>query len=285
MYDDETMFCRIELVKYYIRTGDLAKGDEQYNKLVTEFAENQWLASSICFIGDTYLRAGEIDLASLLYNKVAATWPDDPQTIYAKAGLAKVAFYLDLDEDGYKTIDEIFIDYADNPDIADAVYGVGDLCRSIGIYERRREVSAVNPDNSSHIPVHTGQKVKDYYAKALGVWERLIEELPDSDVTAQAYHFAAECCGVLGEPQKEIEYFQRAADNWPNYKNAYHCQFMVGRLCEILKRNGRMPALEADPIINQAYRKVAQNYPDCAWAKYATKWLDSYNAREKGDLK
>jgi hypothetical protein len=70
--DDETMFCRIELVKYYIRTGDLAKGDEQYNKLVTEFAENQWLASSICFIGDTYLRAGEIDLASLLYNKVAA---------------------------------------------------------------------------------------------------------------------------------------------------------------------------------------------------------------------
>ena len=65
--DDETMFCRIELVKYYIRTGDLAKGDEQYNKLVTEFAENQWLASSICFIGDTYLRAGEIDLSPAFY--------------------------------------------------------------------------------------------------------------------------------------------------------------------------------------------------------------------------
>ena len=282
--DDYTMFAQVELVKYYIRTADLAEGDEQYNRLVTEFAENKWLPSNICFIGDTYLRAGEVDVANLLYNQVLTNWPDDPQTIYAKAGLAKVDFYLDLDENANQTIDEILSNYADNPDIANAIYGIGDFCRTLAMFERQKEVSMANPNNSSHRPVKKGEKVKKYYERACSAWERIIQDLPDSDVTPQAYHFAGECYGVLSQSDKMVEYYQKVVDMWPDYKGSSHLQTMIIRYYENLKRDGQITKTQADQILRKGYENLINNYPDWPLTKLAFVWLESHEATEKGDL-
>ncbi|MBN1974575.1 MAG: tetratricopeptide repeat protein, partial [Sedimentisphaerales bacterium] len=263
-------------------TGDPNKGNEQYNKLITEYKDKPSLPSNMCFIGDTYLRAGDANTAKSLYDNVLQVWPKDPQSIFAKAGMAKIDLSFDRDNDAKQIIDEIINSYKDNPDIAEAIFGIGDYCRSMAITEREKEVSEANPYNSSYQFLKTGEKVKKYYTKACVAWERIIQDLPESDKIAQAYRFAGECYGVLGQSDKMIENYQIVVDKWPQYNLAWHLQFMIGRHYEMVKRNGKMTESEADTIIKQAYERLIQNYPNCPPAKGVIRWLDSYNARVKG---
>ena len=284
--DDYTMFSQVELVKYYIRTNDLAKGDTQYNRLVTEFSENKWLPSSICFIGDTYLRAGDVDLGGLLYNQVLTTWPNDPQTIYAKAGLAKIAGYLDQDSDANQKVDEIFTNYADNPYIASAVLGIAEEYNNIAMALRRdknRNTDLSIPSNPfEKLPLPTEEAIAKFmFAKA--IWERIISDMPDSSILDKANHYIAESYYQLRDYEKAIEYYKIVDDNWPDYKFAYHCRYMTVRLYQNLQNEGVMTEAQVGVELKDAYEKLLENHPDRYAAGQARSWLEEY-ARKQARL-
>jgi hypothetical protein len=129
-----------------------------------------------------------------------------------------------------------------------------------------------------------GVKSKNYnhFARALTIFETIINDFSGSDVIADAYYFAGECYGVLGQREKKIQYFQAVVDSWPDYKATFHCQNIIGSYYEILVRNGQMSASQADPVIKQAYENLVQSYPGCPPAQRAIMWLNSYNERVKG---
>ena len=254
-------------------------GDEQYNKLVTEFAENQWLASSICFIGDTYLRAGEIDLASLLYNKVAATWPDDPQTIFAKAGLAKVAAQLGNDSEVSQIIDGIIADYADNPDIADAIYGIGEHYWNMALSEYQ-EAYAATKGRGRLMSKNPG---RNYYLKAQTVWEKSIRELPVSSNISMTYRMVAEACRSSGQFEKALQYYQAFIENWPDDEAAGHCQFMTCSLYQSLGAQGNISESEACKLLKGGYNDLVLNYPENPQVRTVQAWISNYEMKSKPD--
>jgi len=272
------MFCQVELVKYYIRTGDLSEGDRQYNLLTEQFSENPRLASNICFIGDTYLRAADIDTANLLYNRVLTTWPDDPQSIFAKAGLAKVAAQLGRDSEVAQILDEILSTYPDNPDLARSIFSIGEEYWNLAKAENKKTSTRL----IGRVRTNQSDKSRDHYTKGKDIWERIIKDMPTSSIANEAYHYAAETYKQLGQYEKAIEYFQIVADNWPDYELSSYCRFVTIALYKNLRDTGAMTESEAELKIKSAFEKLIVNHPDNTYANAANRWLADYAERKSG---
>jgi len=52
-------------------------------------------------------------------------------------------------------------------------------------------------------------------------------------------------------------------ESWPQYEYAWHAQFFVGDCCEKLKSAGTLVGPDVDARIENAYRAVVENYPNC----------------------
>jgi len=107
-------------------------------------------------------------------------------------------------------------------------------------------------------------EAKEYYRKAITVWERVITDLPPSTGTSpEAYYVSAVVYSQeLGDYLKGIDYYQKVVDSWPDYTFAWHAQFFVGKYYEKLRNSGVIPESEANSKIEQAYKAVVENYPD-----------------------
>jgi len=139
---------------------------------------------------------------------------------------------------------------------------------------------ALNPQGNANL---LQTKPKEYYQKALTVWERIITQLPFSEpYTAHAYCFSAACYRELGRYEKAVEYFQKVVDSWPDYEYAWSAQCLIGECYEELRNSGGISKAEAEPEIEGAYQAVIDNYPDCSLVGYAyLKLSDIY--LQKGD--
>jgi pentatricopeptide repeat protein len=116
-------------------------------------------------------------------------------------------------------------------------------------------------------------QARDRFTKAMTIWERLIVEMPQSDVTPYAYNSAADCYGKLGQHEKAIEYYRKIVDNWPRYQYAWNAQFMIGHTYEELNETGVISKSEVDPKIKAAYEQLLERYPGCIAAEIARYWL------------
>jgi len=102
----------------------------------------------------------------------------------------------------------------------------------------------------------------DYdYRKAIRDYQTLIDKYPSTIYAASAQLMMGMCYGWLFEPQKQIQTFQKAAENYPNASVHYY-------LASAYQRQGRFKeALEQ-------YKALLQNYPD---TYYWQRLLAEYN--------
>jgi tetratricopeptide (TPR) repeat protein len=109
------------------------------------------------------------------------------------------------------------------------------------------------------------EQAEQAYRKAIAVWERMTQYLPlSADCTPRAYWCSAVVYSQeLAEYTKGIEYYQHILDNWPDYKYAWHAQFLLGRYYEKLQKTGALPKSEAEAKIDGAYEAVIEEYPHC----------------------
>ncbi|NLH16494.1 MAG: hypothetical protein GX455_07945 [Phycisphaerae bacterium] len=68
------------------------------------------------------------------------------------------------------------------------------------------------------------------------------------------------------------------AERWPDFKLAWHSQFMVGYRYQQLKQAGLIEVRAADLQTAAAYQAVLVADPNCPAAKAVTNWL-----RESGN--
>ena len=267
--DDYAMLSQVELIKFYIRTGDPNKSSVQYSKLISEFAENQRLASNVCFIADTYLRAGETDVANLLYTNVLNTWPNNPQTIFAKAGFAKITAQNGQDKEANRIVDEIFANYADNPEIASAIFGVAEHYWNMAWLEDFKNREA---DNSQ-----TDHSVRDScFRNARDIWEKIINTFTESSITPESTYFLAEVYNNLGQNQLAINTYQKVVDTWPDFKYAENAQYNVIKIYKKFRTRGPMPESEAMKAILKCYVNMIDKFPESSSAARAKRQLVHY---------
>lgn len=128
------------------------------------------------------------------------------------------------------------------------------------------------------------EQATDYYRKAITLKEKIIQELPFSDLVPKAYYTAAVIYSQeLHEYKKGIEYYQKVVDNWPDYRYAADAQYSIGRYYERLRSSGGMSAAEANPKIEAAYQAVVEKYPDSDEAKYAPQKLEQMRHKKVSD--
>ena len=115
-------------------------------------------------------------------------------------------------------------------------------------------------------------EAKANYAKAINIWQMIIDQLPESDYAPNAHHFTAECHRHMGDYQKALEFCRTVTQKWPDYGHASDVHFMTAQIYKRMKITGAMSATHADPKILAAYEQILTKNPQCPMAKIVRKW-------------
>jgi len=247
---EHALWAQADLVKSYLALGDDLNAEAAVRKLLSEFSGNRYKPRAIHDTAWEYRKSGNYGRANELDQYVIDNWPADVQVMWAKMDMAKTDIVLGNDAAVEKTIDILITDFNECPELPTAIFMLGEE-----YYNK-----AFNTKGDPNLP---DAKPEEYYRKALAVWERIIQKLPPSPTTPQAYWCSAVVYSQeLGKYQKGIEYYQQVVDNWPDYQYAWHAQFFIGMYYEKLRDSGGIPESEVNPKIEQAYKAVVEKYPD-----------------------
>jgi len=255
------MWSQGALIHSLIRDGEYDAADKAYAKFLTTFPQQPTFLQEVYQVADVYSSVGRYDKAAPLYQYVLDHRPESKEELWARVGMIKVSIASGNETAVQQGTDKLIADFKDNTDLPKAVFQVGEQYWNMALFERRKADPAQGLSN----------KARDYFAKALTVWERIITELPKSDSTAtsHAHYFSAVCYCKLGNQEKAVEYFQKVVDSWPDYQYAWSAQCLIGECYEKLRDSGGISKAEAEPKIEQAYQAVIVKYPDCSLVGHA----------------
>ncbi len=132
-----------------------------------------------------------------------------------------------------------------------------------------------------------GDKGSRQFQMAAGIWEKVAERFPGSDIIPQALNRAGECHKKLGEYGRSIDCYQnvftlcaqKGVDDYPDYNLGWNALFLIGRNYEEMKELGIVAESQADTLITAAYEHLVERYPDCMAAGIARRWLSRHKSR------
>jgi len=237
-----------------IASGKYTDAQQAIDKFVADFAEHPALPGALYWFAKRLDAAGQYEQARNTYQQVAWQYPNDAHATKALMGASKMDALCSIqagdDAAAQKVLDTLIADFSNHPDLAETIFTVGEKY----YYE------ATSKRKEGHTDL-----AKEPYAKALGVWQKIITELPiEPTYTVHAYYFSAVCYRRLDEQEKAIEHFQRVVNQWPDYQYAWSAQSLIGECYEKLRESRALSESEANPKIEEAYQKVVENYPDCS---------------------
>jgi len=99
---------------------------------------------------------------------------------------------------------------------------------------------------------------------------------------AALYFYAAGCRQQQEKWEKAIEYLQKIVQEYPSYERACNAQAAIGWCYEALVGKENWPKEAVNPLIEEAYKAVLAQYPNCDMAGYAAYRLAEMSV-EKGD--
>jgi TolA-binding protein len=82
----------------------------------------------------------------------------------------------------------------------------------------------------------------------------------------------------MGKYDEAIRRFQQVVDASPQYKYAWHAQFMIGSAYQRMKEVGTISESEADSKTKASYQQLTSKWPGCSDAGYAQTWLNEHES-------
>ena len=246
-----------------IASGKYIEAREAIDKFAGDFVDYPRLPGTLYWFAKRLDAARQYEQARNIYQQIAWQYPNDAHATKALIQVSKVdaLTFIESGDDTatQKVLDRLIADFSDDSDLPEAIFVVGEEYYNEGLSSEREGDT---------------DRRKEYYRKAVAVWQRIVTELRESAITPEAYYFSACCYYQLGEYRKPIDYSKEVVDRWPDYRNACRAQFMIGRCYEELKQQGLIPDSEATPKIKRAYQKLLESYPDCTLAPIVEKRLN-----------
>ncbi len=121
-------------------------------------------------------------------------------------------------------------------------------------------------------------RADENFRGAKRVYERIIQFFDEnSPHIPVAYYFSGRMCHLLRYYACAAANFQTAVEGWPDYRYAGGAQCAVGYCYEAMVKLGEISEAEAQPVIEEAYERVLERYPDCYLADYAALQLGEMN--------
>lgn len=251
---EHALWSQMGLAISNLRLGKEYAAQQAFDKLRTDFVEDERMAIAGCFIGDEYRILERYGKACELYQYVNDKWPDTEKAMWSLANMGNIKLNLGDEAAAQAILNRLIADFADQPDLPRALWQAAEVYYNHAFLHEKEGRDA---------------KTREYFTKVITLGQRIREQSPASSATMEAHLITGECYRRLGQYLKAIKYFQKVVDDWPDYKYACNAQCIIGECYEKLRDSVGLPKSEAEPKIEQAYQAVIEKYPDCSLAGHA----------------
>ncbi len=224
--------------------------------LLRKHSKDNRIANASCQIADLYQKGGDHAMARALYTYVVSAWPQEEHAIWCQKGLA--VSEEKTDPNSIDQLGRLLTNFAGHENLPLAAFLVG---------EEYRDAALKQMEEGKF------QEAATSYQRAVQVWEQIIQLQPETAFTPEAYYILAECSYMAGQYDRAIYNYQYVAEKWPDFKLAWHSQFMVGYRLQQLKQAGLVESKAADLQTAVAYKAVLLTDPNCPSATAAKNWL------------
>jgi TolA-binding protein len=242
--------------------------NEQLDMLIAEYGDRPDFPGTLYWITERYERMGNFEEAGRNYQRIIDNYPEGIYTTHSKLGISTIDVISLIQSKDYNeadaVLDKLIEDFNGSPRLPHSVSLIA---------EQYYNLAEKETDDANR---------QDEYWRAVGVWDRIINELPPSGYqTANAHFWTGDCFRKMGDCNKAIEHFQNAVDKWPNYQFGWSAYCLIGECYEKLLDSNAITREAAEPNIEQAYKAVIEKYPDCSLAGHCRIKLGWHNFRKQ----
>ena len=270
------MWSQREIVYYHIRNSDDEAADEAFDTLIKIFSDQETLPKEIYQVGMAYRDAGNVSRAFEIHAYNVGNYLNYDSEYVMLSQMEIVCAYVLREEDDLAdtAFENLLTLFSDKSELPKAILSVGQATWDQALAERRKAGSDRSPDKKDNY----------YFSKALYCWEIIINDFPESSVTAQAFFYTGEIYRNLHQYNEAIEYYQAVVENYPEYENAWTAQYQIAKTYKLLIDINAMTESEAEIQMENAYKQVVELFPDCPGVKYARRWLDFFNEKKEYEV-
>jgi TolA-binding protein len=247
--------------------------EEAIDKLIADFNGNPDLPEALYWIAQRYGYSGRFEEEKNLYQYIMANYPDSSFADKAKldsAGTDVLTLVVaGNNNDANTALDRMIGDFNGHPYLPDAMLFIVDK-----YYEKVLRPTA-GQENSNKL-----------YRFVMEVLEkRVLDRIAGKDNEAEAYYRASIAAYRLDDPDKIIDYAEKVLQTDPNFRYAPNMQWFVANGYERLKDAGKIPAEDADLIIEETYQELMDKYPASKIADFAAMHMGVMNLRRGNRVK
>jgi TolA-binding protein len=282
------MRSQAQVVQLNIKDGNNAGAEAAYAKLLDTFKDRPSLPDEIVKVADAYLDANSFDKAVEVEQSVIAKWPKTTSAMNAQLGIVKVHFAKDDSSNADSALDTLIADYNDNKQLPQAILDTGEQYWKKGLdysIEIGKQYTKSNSNNFVFSNLEdfiacrkamAGGKAGEQYTKALAIWGKMLEKMPDSSMSDWANHLTAECYKACRDYTKALEYYRNILNKWPNFIHAWADQYRIAEVYDSMWMEGQLSREKTESAKAAAYENLLKKYPTCPVAINVQQWLKYY---------
>jgi len=245
-----------------IESGDYPAAAEKMDRMVQEFSGHPDLPVALYHIAKRYKWSERYEEAKAIQQQLTQQYPDSSQAGRVRLD-ALMTDILALTESGQTVaaqaaMEKLIASFDAYQDVYAPIFQASEQ-----FYARALEVKSKGLDSQA----------KDYFQKAVTIWEIGVNKLPNFAVLPGSCCWAGDSYRELGEYEKSIACFEKVISDHPDYEFVWHALFTIGQNYESLGQSGSISQSEAETKIKAAYQLVLEKYPGCPVAEYVQSWM------------
>jgi TolA-binding protein len=251
-----------------IALGDDANAEASLKGLITRFSDEPRLPKMLYEIGLRYEEDGRYDKAKTVYQQIIQRHPDSSETLNVPLEIRRADTFSLVeagDDSGASAeVDNLIADFSDHEYLPGVVH-------KIAVQYHLKAYRLENEGLES--------QARSCFQAASTIFQKVIDQFPQSVVIPRACRSAGDCYRKLGEYENSISCYQKIVDDHPGFETAWNALFLVGRNYEDLKKSGVIAKPEADVKIKAAYEQLLKKHPSCPGTRHARRWLSRYDSK------
>jgi tetratricopeptide (TPR) repeat protein len=249
-WDQKRLSHRTKIFKL-IQEPNQAATDAAIEAMVTDFKGRPELSGELRWIAWGYEEQNKGSQAKKIFKRIIEQCPGTVDANEAVVDLRRLDIW-DTIKAGDSNRADILInnfvnDFNQHPYASSAINGIALNCN----------MTALELNSKSKT-----EEAKLYFERAVNIWKRAIEKMPNSSATPNAWFFSGICYRSLGRNDDAVKCFKEVSEKWPGSSSEAGCLENIGICYEELLKQGQIDQNQANTEIEKAYKKLAEQYPD-----------------------
>ncbi len=260
-------------IRALIASQDYNEADVSIDRFIDDFNGNPDLPEALYWIAQRYGYSGRFEDEQDLYQYIVENYPDSSYAAQAEldsAGAQVLSLIVTQNDNEANTaLDKMVADFNGHSYLPGAMLFIARKCNEKGI------MPDTKPELKNEL-LHFAAELLEKY---------VLGRIHGTDNKTQAYYTATLTNYKLGEAYKTIEFADMVLQTDPNFRYAANMAWLVADGYEKLKAADKIPADEADIIIEETYNDLMENYVGNTLSDYAAIHMGELNMKQGNNVK